>query len=181
MPLLVVPGATAARLERLCAREDVPDSVRQAVQAQLMRIPLSGGMPADPALAAVDARVPHTLLVQVAQWAYVRDEPVYMLASLLQGARVVYVDILTQPKELDESLEAIRRAQEESEYERMTAPCVPPRATTLRPARTEAAREEHAAWREARSQIGAMINVVLSMGAVATAVWWGAHGHNTLW
>ena len=194
MPILVVPSATAARLERLAAREDVPSDVREALRSQMVRVPLGGHAPADPSLAHAEGRVPHTLLVQVSQWARTHDDA-YTLASLLRGAqlyhppRAVYERVrrhgLPQPKELDASLEAIRRAHEESEYARMVSPApTQPSAAPYRlsgGAAPHAVRAEHEAWRETRTQLSALVNILLSMGAVATAVWWGAGSRDSLW
>lgn len=89
MPILVVPSPTAARLERLAAREDVPSHVREALQTQMVRVPLGGHTPADPTLADAEVRVPHTLLVQVSQWAHAHDDA-YTLTSLLRGAQLYH-------------------------------------------------------------------------------------------
>lgn len=90
MPILVVPGATAARLEHLAAREDVSEGVREALRSQIVRVPLSGTTPADVSLARVEVRVPHTLLVQVSQWAHTREESDYTLSSLVRGAQLYH-------------------------------------------------------------------------------------------
>ncbi|WFD19946.1 hypothetical protein MCAP1_002189 [Malassezia caprae] len=185
MPILVVPSATAARLERLAAREDVPSHVREALRTQIVRVPLSGHTPADPSRADAEVRIPHTLLVQVSQWA--RDDA-YTLAYLLRGAQLYHPPrpVYERPKELDASLEAIRRAHEESEYARMVswtpsqrAPAAPYRLSSEVAPHAVAA--EHEAWREARSQLSALVNILLSMGAVATAVWWGAGSRGAIW
>lgn len=45
----------------------------------------------------------------------------------------------------------------------------------------QAARAEREAWRETRTQLSALLNILLSIFAVATAVWWGAGSHSIIW
>ena len=66
----------------------------------------------------------------------------------------------------------------------MTATSTQPAQVSLRvrkPVMTVSAKEERTAWRDARAHMSALMNILLSMGAIATAVWWGAGSASTLW
>jgi len=105
--------------------------------------------------------------------------------------------------ELERSLAAIRLANEKAEYERISALrnpvqnkrtlfslAEPPRAVTdeqtgpslhALSVQTLTPEQEAQQWAEANKQISAVINVVISMGAVATAAWWAAGSAIVIW
>ncbi|KOS15894.1 hypothetical protein Malapachy_3326 [Malassezia pachydermatis] len=186
MPLLVVPPNTVAALQAILARDDVPPSLRDDLQAALRPAPLHGATPAD--LSVTETCLPHQVLVDVAHWAQTKNEPTLALSELVRGTSLYFKPppVYQRPPELDASLEAIQRAHDEKEYARMTA-APPPAAwkattlATLYPPSREAAQAERVAWRQTRAQMSAVLNIMLSMGAVATAAWWAGGTASPIW
>ena len=41
--------------------------------------------------------------------------------------------------------------------------------------------DERSAWHDTQKHISAVLNVLLSMGAIAAAVWWGAGSAGPIW
>lgn len=112
------------------------------------------------------------------------------------------MSLCSQSPELEASLAAIRRAQEEAEYNRMisvpssssskpfslaslSSPSTPYSIYTSGYAQSGqsrlSAREEAAEWKEVQRQIAAMVNVAISAVAVATAAWWAAGNADVAW
>lgn len=193
MPELVVAETTAARLRVLAAEHVLPEPLSTHV-VRGVRGTLDGASVADisvPRTAPV--RLPHVVLADVAAWARDArpDNESLMLVRLLQGSTLYHPPppVYERPRELDESLEAIRRAQEQQEYERMTstekpgpaAPYAVRAAGTARPTGKHALLEERRAWRETRSQLSATANIMLSMVAVAVAAWWSGGTADATW
>jgi len=170
--MLVLPEATVARLLSLA---DAPSLLQKDIRDCMQCMPLNHDTPADPSIARQHTTVPHDLLVRVARWARSHDRPDLCLDMLLRGVRIYTPPPpkYERPRELDESLEAIRLEQERRTYDAMVHHTAP----TDR----GATHEERLAWRETRLHISAMLNVLLSMAAIAAAVWWGAGSASPLW
>lgn len=170
--LLTMPEATVARLLSLT---EAPSSLCEDIRNSMQSMPLDQDTPADPGIARQQTTVPHDMLVRVAQWARTHDRPDLCLDVLLRGARVYTPPPpkYERPRELDESLEAIRLEQERRTYDSMVYHAAH--------ADKGATREERLAWRETRLHISAIFNVLLSMAAIAAAVWWGAGSASPLW
>lgn len=182
---LVVPAPTAARLQRLAHAPTTPHTLRSALTEQVHPLldSTSAAAPRDaPATGA--ARVSRAVLTEVAAWARAEGDAALTLDALLHGAEVYVAPRprYERPKELDESLARIARMHEEADYARMTQRAEP---YTLRgvaagmPATSEA--REQLAWRESREQLSVILNVALSVGAVATASWWAAGHASPIW
>ncbi|PKI84720.1 hypothetical protein MVES1_001404 [Malassezia vespertilionis] len=176
---LLVPSETAAQL-RCVARQDLPDALRSALAEALGTARIHGASAADPAVAEqAPSIISHTTLCSVAAWARTQGMQACTLAQLVRNAQV-YIEsprVYQRPKSLDEQLAKIARANEAAEYARMVAPREEP--YTVRGALVPA--DERAAWRQTRSHVSAILNIALSMGAVATAVWWGAGSRSPIW
>ncbi|KAE8266228.1 hypothetical protein A4X09_0g6118 [Tilletia walkeri] len=128
------------------------------------------------------------------------------LYALTRGAKLYFTP---KPKferspELEKSLAAIRLAQEQAEYERISTISQPYNKKRSLFNLTEPPRPYHNAdsarltiptlsvqkltpeqeaeeWAEANKQISAVLNIVVSMGAVATAAWWAAGSASVIW
>ncbi|KAE8226570.1 hypothetical protein CF319_g840 [Tilletia indica] len=128
------------------------------------------------------------------------------LYALTRGAKLYFTP---KPKferspELEKSLAAIRLAQEQAEYERISTISQPHNKKRSLFNLTEPPRPYHNAdsarltiptlsvqkltpeqeaeeWAEANKQISAVLNIVVSMGAVATAAWWAAGSASVIW
>lgn len=170
--MLVMPEATVARLLSL---SEAPPSLHKDIRDCMQSMPLNHDTPADPSIARQHTTVPHDLLIRVARWARSHDRPDLCLDRLLRGARIYTPPPpkYERPRELDESLKAIRLEQERRTYDAMIHHTAP----TDR----GATHEERLAWRETRLHISAILNVLLSMAAIAAAVWWGAGSASPLW
>jgi len=201
---LLVPSSTAARLRQVRAHAELPAPLRNDLIQALRPPKLSGASAADVTQSSDDApvRVPRRVLVDVAAWVreYAPDDAL-TLDALLRGAQIyfeprpVYRRVrrcgfcLPQPPELEASLAAIRRAHEEAEFAQMSTPrdnkereCSAPYTfTSAVPRDLAVVAAEHQTWQETRSQLSAVINVIVSMLAVATAVWWGSGSASVLW
>ncbi|SPO31249.1 uncharacterized protein UTRI_05942_B [Ustilago trichophora] len=102
------------------ALDDQPEQAKMTVQS-----------PAVPTASSTEAVLPlivdHTILLSIASWAQGEeavdvDQAKLKLSSLVAGSHV-YIPpkpVFQRSKELDESLTAIRRAQEEAEYQRIS-------------------------------------------------------------
>ena len=159
--MLVMPEATVARLLSLT---EAPPSLHKDIRDCMQSMPLNHDTPADPSIARQHTTVPHDLLIRVARWASSHDRPDLCLDRLLRGARIYTPPPpkYERPRELDESLEAIRLEQERRTYDALIHHTAP----TDR----GATHEERLAWRETRLHISAILNVLLSMAAIAAAV-----------
>ncbi|OZJ03770.1 hypothetical protein BZG36_03468 [Bifiguratus adelaidae] len=105
--------------------------------------------------------------VLVAKQARQEEVQVAWLDQLLKGSRV-YIppkSIKTRSPELEQHLETIRHQLASNEYERMVANIQPVSSTQLF---TPADRQQ---LKELKSQLSAIVNVTVSMGAVGFAVW----------
>ncbi|KAE8215838.1 hypothetical protein CF327_g919 [Tilletia walkeri] len=128
------------------------------------------------------------------------------LYALTRGAKLYFTP---KPKferspELEKSLAAIRLAQEQAEYERMSTISQPHNKKRSLFNLTEPPRPYHNAdsarltiptlsvqkltpeqeaeeWAEANKQVSAVLNIVVSMSAVATAAWWAAGSASVIW
>ncbi|KAK0556557.1 hypothetical protein OC844_005824 [Tilletia horrida] len=127
------------------------------------------------------------------------------LYALTRGAQLYFPPKprFERSPELEKSLAAIRLAHEQAEYERMTSILNPSQRkrslfSLAEPPRSHASDSLHPSapvltvqkltpeqeaeeWAEANKQISAVINIVISMAAVATAAWWAAGSANVLW
>lgn len=170
--LLTLPPATVAVLLSLAG---APSTLYEDIRNSMQSMPLNQDTPADPGIARQQTTVPHDMLVRIAQWARTHDRPDLCLDMLLRGARVYTPPPpkYERPRELDESLDAIRLEQEQRNYDSMVYHAAPTDKGTTR--------EEHLAWRETRLHISAIFNVLLSMAAITAAVWWGAGSASPLW
>jgi hypothetical protein len=95
-----------------------------------------------------------------------------------------------QSPQLVETLRRIQLAQEEAEYEEMMASSGMTKrrqgifqttAEKQSPWQTKAARTEAEEWEEVKRQLGAILNVGLSAGAVIVAVWWAGGNADPIW
>ncbi|WFD42419.1 hypothetical protein MPSI1_001063 [Malassezia psittaci] len=173
----------ATRLEQLANDENVPLNLRRTVQENTQAVMTESSSAASGDTKRV--RVPRGVLTEVAQFGRSIKDNSLTLDGLLQGSNV-YISPppkYERPKELDESLARITRMQEEREYARMSQPANP---YTLNPSRMAnqshwSSEEERAAWRSTREQISVIVNIALSIGAVATATWWAAGNASPIW
>lgn len=106
---------------------------------------------------------------------------------------------MLQSKQLDESLKAIRRAQEEAEYARIssstthssTSYSIPSTYTNISgvdptlsltqrfsPHPTLSRKEEEEAWKDTQRILSVILNIFLSTLATATAAWWASGNAN---
>jgi hypothetical protein len=103
-------------------------------------------------------------------------------------------DFVVKSLELIETLRKIKLMQEQEEYDRMMAPSdiygqglnvnaiFQASKENENPWRqTKSNRTEAEEWEEVRKQIGAIINVGLSVAAVATATWWAGGNADPIW
>ncbi|WFC93846.1 hypothetical protein MBRA1_000470 [Malassezia brasiliensis] len=171
----VVPAPSATRLAHVAHAQDTPKALSEALKTHMKphRDASSSAAPDG----ATAMRVPRETLVQVAQYGRTQHDNSLLLDALLRNGSV-YVPPLPKyerPKELDESLARIQRMHEEREYARMTERAQPytVREAHTRPAAAAEAQERQA-WRESREQISVIINILLSVAAVATAACYGA-------
>lgn len=98
-----------------------------------------------------------------------------------------------QSAELIETLRQIKLMQEQEEYDRMMtsgeAYAKGRKVTSVFQAskekenhwQTKSNRTEAEEWEQVRKQIGAIVNVVLSVAAVATATWWAGGNADPIW
>ncbi|CAD6887075.1 unnamed protein product [Tilletia caries] len=127
------------------------------------------------------------------------------LYALTRGAKLHFPP---KPKfersaELEKSLAIIRLAHEQAEYERMSTiqqphnkrrslfnltepPRSHPTDSTYDTVPTLSVQkltpeQEAEEWAEANKQISAVVNIIVSMGAVATAGWWAAGSASVIW
>ncbi|KAE8259410.1 hypothetical protein A4X13_0g1033 [Tilletia indica] len=170
-----------------------------------------GSSPEDQASFVID----HSLLADLSNCAQISasvlqshdiDPQQLTLYALTRGAKLYFTP---KPKferspELEKSLAAIRLAQEQAEYERMSTISQPHNKKRSLFNLTEPPRPYHNAdsarltiptlsvqkltpeqeaeeWAEANKQISAVLNIVVSMGAVATAAWWAAGSASVIW
>ncbi|WFC98337.1 hypothetical protein MYAM1_001063 [Malassezia yamatoensis] len=180
---LVISAGNATRLEQLARDENVPLTLRQTVQESTQGLMTESS----PAVSgdAKRVRVPRGVLTEIAQFGRSIQDSSLSLDGLLQGSHVYIAPPpkYERPKELDESLARIARMQEEREYARMSQPANP---YYMNPSRTPkqsywSSEEERAAWRSTREQISVIVNIALSIGAVATATWWAAGNASPIW
>ena len=116
--MLVMPEATVARLLSLT---EAPPSLHKDIRDCMQSMPLNHDTPADPSIARQHTTVPHDLLIRVARWASSHDRPDLCLDRLLRGVRIYTPPPpkYERPRELDESLKAIRLEQERRTYDAM--------------------------------------------------------------
>lgn len=178
----VLPAPGATRLARVAQAPETPPALREALKTHMQ--PYRDASSSASLDGATAVRVPRETLVQVAQYGRAQHDDSLMLDTLLRNGSV-YIPPLPKyerPKELDESLARIQRMHEEREYARMTERAQP---YTVREARTRPAaaadEQERQAWRESREQISVIVNILLSVAAVATAAWWAAGNASPIW
>ncbi|SPO30103.1 uncharacterized protein UTRI_05942 [Ustilago trichophora] len=135
MTKLVLSSSNSQLLRRLGkqskSKHHAVQSLKTALDEQPEQAKMTVQSPAVPTTSFNDAALPliveHTVLLNIAQWAQgeqdiVVDQTKLKLSSLVAESHV-YIPpkpVFQRSKELDESLTAIRRAQEEAEYQRIS-------------------------------------------------------------
>ncbi|GAC75559.1 hypothetical protein PANT_16d00039 [Moesziomyces antarcticus T-34] len=223
MTKLILSPTISRRLREIAATNSQHDAL-QSLRAALADQPLqqaekmTAQSPAVPAPSAEKQEqavvLEHTLLISIASWASTQlgadgnggDDGAFKLSALVRGSRVHVPPkpVFLRSKELEQSLAAIRKAQEQAEYSRMSSstthttgaykipssytniagvdPTLPlaqrfasSTPTSLDPASRKAmAENEEQAWRDAQRQLSVMLNIFLSALATATAAWWAS-------
>ena len=69
---------------------------------------------------------------------------------------------------------SLRQAQDQKEYDRMTHTPIRKGLFYSTERVSFKSRKEDQEWKQAKKEIGAVINVLASMMAVATAAWWAS-------
>jgi len=133
----------------------------------------------------------HTTLVKVSKWNRGRDthDPAYTLRNLVKGSEV-YIDppvVKERSAKLEAILAPIRLAQEQASYADMMSPSAQPVPRNLDLHDTSSHWDFNTAshprltvrqeWEAARKELSAVFNVLASMAAVGTAVWWISGGY----
>ncbi|EPQ27317.1 uncharacterized protein PFL1_05239 [Pseudozyma flocculosa PF-1] len=221
MPTLLLSPSTTARLDGIRKDERIPVSIREAISslprsfsaaASSDAVKMDGSSPAVPCAEETKVTetgrlaIPHRVLVDLACWARTNmsDEGRgqahgWTLWDLVAGSEV-YVEpkkVAERSKELEASLLAIRKAQDEAMYHQLTtslpftrsgipasfrsiagvdpsAPLAARISAGLAPPSTATQEHQDAeAWREVRSILSVLLNVLLSIAAVVAAVWYG--------
>lgn len=139
MTKLVLSTANSQLLRRLAqesgSEDDAVQSLKTALEDQPARPKMTADSPAVPTVStATDSAAPivldHSVLIRIASWAQGGraasqlsiDTAKLKLSALVAGSRV-YVPpkpVFERSKQLEDSLAAIRRAQEQAEYQRMS-------------------------------------------------------------
>ncbi|PWN89260.1 hypothetical protein FA10DRAFT_139574 [Acaromyces ingoldii] len=132
----------------------------------------------------------HRTLVGVARWAAEGSDTLsdqITLRNLLRGAILAYParQKPERPAELVESLRNIELAQQRAEYEAMVS--APSRANqreqqwSVGVENWKRGSHEAEEWLEVRRQLSAIVNVGVSIVAVATSVWWAGGNIDPIW
>ncbi|CBQ69927.1 conserved hypothetical protein [Sporisorium reilianum SRZ2] len=221
MTKLTLSTSNSRLLRQLALQSDSEHDAVQTLRAAL------NDQPAQPKMTAASAAVPtsstatdsdapvvldHTILVRIASWAQGDsattelsvDKARLKLSALVTGSRV-YIPpkpVFERSKQLEESLAAIKRAQEQAEYQRMSTTSastgykiptsyvniagVDPTLSLHQRISSHAAsphlsssfallgQSEEQAWKDAQRQLSVILNIFLSALATATAAWWAS-------
>lgn len=214
MTKLVLSAASSKLLRRIAGETSSDDDAVQQLKAELLGQPGSKKMteqsPAVPST-EIDNKPPerivvsHTVLISIASWAIrnsvTPDSTALKLSNLVKGSSVYIPPKPTfkRSKELEDSLAAIRRAQEEAEYARISSstpntssyripssyvniagvdPTLPLSQRFSSSSNTSTSlmgrKEEEEAWKDAQRTLSVILNIFLSTLATATAAWWAS-------
>lgn len=221
MTKLVLSTANSKLLKRVAQDADSEHHAVQSLRAALADQPDRPKMTLDsPAVPSISNSEPltsivldHKTLISIASWAGSFQPSSYSsinltnlkLSSLVKGSHV-YIPpkpVFHRSKELEESLQAIRRAQEEAEYQRMSSTTtssttgaykIPSTYTNIagvdpslsltqrisaqsgspHHSKTLPGEAEEQAWKDAQRQLSVILNIFLSTLATATAAWWAS-------
>ncbi|EST08324.1 ATPase, vacuolar ER assembly factor, Vma12 [Kalmanozyma brasiliensis GHG001] len=219
MTRLVLSAASSDLLRRLVRESDSDHHAVQSLKAALEEQPeqpkMTTASPAVPttnesATSPSSIVLDHKVLISIASWAQSDAQPTIdsaklKLSSLVAGSHV-YVPpkpVFQRSKELEDSLAAIRQAQEQAEYQRMStftssstgykipssyvniAGVDPSLSLSQRISSHTTAphlssnqplsREaEEKAWKDAQRTLSVILNIFLSALATATAAWWAS-------
>lgn len=222
MTKLVLSASNSELLQQLaweCGSDlHALQSLKAALRDQPEEPKMTADSPAIPTTTASSASaapivLDHSVLIHVASWAYSTPkpkqtvvDPVKLKLSSLVTDSHVYIPpkpIFQRSKQLEDSLAAIRKAQEEAEYLRMSSSTpnsssaykiptsyvniagVDPTLSlnqritshTASPhlfCRIGSRQEEEQAWKDAQRQLSVILNIFLSTLATATAAWWAS-------
>lgn len=227
MTKLTLSTSNSQLLRRLVQEEsgsehDTLQVLRAALADQPAQPKMTSASPAIPttsttsttADSATPIVVDHFALIDIASWVHTDsaaaessiDKARLKLSSLVAGA-CVYIPpkpVFKRSKELEESLAAIQRAQEQADYQRMSSTTtasatgykiptsyvniagVDPTLSLhqrisshtafphLSSSNTLVGQEEEQAWKDAQRQLSVILNIFLSTLATATAAWWAS-------
>ncbi|KAK4048846.1 hypothetical protein OIO90_005654 [Microbotryomycetes sp. JL221] len=133
--------------------------------------------------------IPHQVLVDVSRWTkqHKQEADVVSLASLLRLTNIHAPPLPHREKSprLQAILAQIKLEQEQKQYESMTSLQYSPFQSTI-PTRdaysrlnSQTSRDDERdknEWKQIKRQVGAIVNVIVSMMTVATGVWWVGGG-----
>ncbi|KAJ1597595.1 hypothetical protein NDA14_005240 [Ustilago hordei] len=217
MTKLVLSAANSQLLKQVAQTADAVQSLKAAFADQPDQRLMTTHSPAVPSTSSKDTPnsvvLDHKVLITIASWASninpsaqpSLDLEKLRLSSLVRGSQV-YIPpkpVFQRSEELEQSLAAIRRAQEEAEYQRMSSTTtsntsgayrIPSSYTNIAGvdrslsltqrihAQTGSPQQpnsllgegEEQAWKDAQRLLSVILNIFLSTMATATAAWWAS-------